>query len=162
MSENHQRDHKSLRLVTGRTADWHELAKDCVRFANARGGVILIGIEDDADEPAADQEIPAGLTDRIRKRVKELTVNVEIAVSVNVAENGGQYMELRISRSSALASTTDGRYYLRVADDCKPLVGEAIQRLLNERGMQSWEILTTLGVPQENADPAELERYPLA
>lgn len=36
---------KWLRAVTGKTADWSELAKDCVAFANALGGRLLIGIE---------------------------------------------------------------------------------------------------------------------
>ena len=38
-------DRKSLRTVAGKTADWAELAKDCVAFANALGGRLLIGIE---------------------------------------------------------------------------------------------------------------------
>jgi ATP-dependent DNA helicase RecG len=39
-------DRKSLRVIRGKTADWSELAKDCVAFANARGGRWLIGIKD--------------------------------------------------------------------------------------------------------------------
>ncbi len=31
-------DRKSLRAVTAKSADWAELAKDCVAFANAMGG----------------------------------------------------------------------------------------------------------------------------
>jgi len=37
-------DYKSLRAVTGKTANWDELAKDCVAFANATGGRLLLGI----------------------------------------------------------------------------------------------------------------------
>lgn len=44
--EGQLRDQKSLRAITGKTADWKELAKDCVAFANAIGGKLLIGIED--------------------------------------------------------------------------------------------------------------------
>jgi hypothetical protein len=32
-------DKQSLRLMTGKTADWKELCKDCVAFANASGAV---------------------------------------------------------------------------------------------------------------------------
>lgn len=35
-------DRKSLRAVSGKTADWGELVKDCVAFANATGGHLLI------------------------------------------------------------------------------------------------------------------------
>ena len=47
MEENSKFDKKSLKTVTGRTANFGELAKDCVAFANANGGVISIGIEDE-------------------------------------------------------------------------------------------------------------------
>lgn len=36
-------DRKSLRAVTGKTTDWAEIAKDCVAFANASGGRLLLG-----------------------------------------------------------------------------------------------------------------------
>ncbi|MFI8607527.1 helix-turn-helix domain-containing protein [Pseudomonas sp. NPDC077649] len=52
-------DRKSLRSVTGKTADWPELAKDCVAFANALGGRLLIGIVDGDVLPPAEQRVPA-------------------------------------------------------------------------------------------------------
>ena len=51
MEENSLYDKKSLREITGKSADWNEVAKDCVAFSNAQGGVIDYGIEDDADAP---------------------------------------------------------------------------------------------------------------
>lgn len=48
MEENKQFDKKSLRYVIGKTADFGELAKDCVAFANTNGGFLAIGIEDDS------------------------------------------------------------------------------------------------------------------
>jgi hypothetical protein len=77
--ESQHLDRKSLRKVTGSTADFGEFARDCVCFANGAGGTLLIGIEDDADAPSATQRIDPGLLDRIRKRVGELTVNVQVA-----------------------------------------------------------------------------------
>ena len=71
--ESQHLDRKSLRQVTGATADFGELAQDCVCFANAAGGTLLIGIEDDADVPPASQRVEPALLDRIRKRVGELT-----------------------------------------------------------------------------------------
>ncbi len=159
-SENQNTDFKSLRLFTRNNPDWDELAKDCVCFANAQGGVVLIGIEDGEQEPPANQRIPAGLLDRIRRRISELTVNVAITVQPHQSEiTGGDYLAVSISRSVSPASTTMGRYYLRVGDACKPLVGEEIQRLLNERNAQPWETLTTLAVPAENTDPTLLAAF---
>ena len=149
-------EYKSLRMFTVRNPDWNELAKDCVCFANARGGAIKIGIEDGATGPPEGQTIPPALPEKIRRRMGELTVNVTVAPTIQTTAAGAEYIELRVSRSHAAASTTDGRYYLRVADECKPLVGDDILRLLNERSAQPWETLTSLHIPREQADPAKL------
>lgn len=140
--EGHVRDQMSLGTVTGGDAAFRELAKDCVCFANAQGGQIAIGIQDSEAEPPAGLTVSTELLDRVRKRIGELTVNVSAAVERMEPSNGGQFILVTISRSLQPASTTDGRYFLRVSDDCKPLVGADIQRLLDERNAQPWESLT--------------------
>ena len=57
MYENKNIDKKSIRFLQGRNIDWTELAKDCVSFANAQGGFILIGIEDREKLPPENQKI---------------------------------------------------------------------------------------------------------
>ncbi len=158
-AENQYTDMKSLRVITGKNAGWPELAKDCVCFANARGGKILIGIEDGKDEPPVNQTLPAGLAEKIMKRIGELTVNVILSLHTHVSDNGGEYLELLVARSTAPASTTDGRFYLRIADDCKPLIGNDIQRLLDERNARPWETLTNLKVDQKQVDPEKLDLF---
>jgi len=74
--EDQHTDRKSLRTISGKTADWDEMAKDCVCFANSEGGRLLIGFEDGETEPPIGQQVPSGLIDRLRKRIGELTVNV--------------------------------------------------------------------------------------
>jgi ATP-dependent DNA helicase RecG len=71
-SESQNVDRKSLRKVSGSTANFPELAQDCVCFANGAGGTLLVGIEDEADAPPPGQRIDPSLLDRIRKRVGEL------------------------------------------------------------------------------------------
>lgn len=51
MKESSKLDKKSLKKVTGKTADWKEIAKDCVCLANYRGGILYIGIEDNCILP---------------------------------------------------------------------------------------------------------------
>lgn len=72
--EGQLRDQKSLRAVIGKTADWAELVKDCIAFANASGGQWLLGIEDGQAEPPAGQRIPADLPDTLRRKLAERTV----------------------------------------------------------------------------------------
>lgn len=149
-------DRKSLRSVTGKTADWSELAKDCVAFANALGGRLLIGIEDGEVLPPAEQRVPSTLPDTLRRRLGELTVNVSVRPEVRVAENGGEFIELMVDRSASVASTTEGRYFLRVADSSKPVIGNEVIRLASERSALPWETLTSQEVPRIQADPTKL------
>ena len=151
-------DQKSLRAVTGKTADWSEIAKDCIAFANATGGRLLLGIEDGQSEPPADQRIPSDLPDTLRRKLAERTVNVTVLPDVTTSSNGGQYVELRIPRSVAVASTTDGRYFLRVADQSKPVTGDDVMRLASERSALPWETQTTLHVPRAEMDDAQRDK----
>lgn len=156
--EDQHTDLKSLRTVTGRTADWDALAKDCVCFANGAGGRLLIGIEDGEASPPAGQTVPPELLDRLRKRIGELTVNVQALPALRRAANGGEFIELLIDRSPNVASTRDGRYFLRVGDTCQPVVGDDVLRLANERPGRPWEAMDS-GVPRSAADPHKLAAF---
>lgn len=149
-------DQKSLRSVIGKSADWNELVKDCIAFANATGGRLLLGIEDGQDTPPAGQQIPADLPDTIRRKIAERCVNVAVLPDVITAANGGQYINLAIPRAIAVASTTDGRYFLRVADQSKPVTGDDVLRLAAERAALPWETQTTLQVPRSATAPNKL------
>ena len=131
-------DKKSLRAVLGRSANWSELAKDCIAFANSLGGTLLIGIEDGQDNPPPDQTIPPDLPDTIRRKLAECTINVTVLPAVRTAANGGQFIALDIPRAMSVASSTDGRYFLRVADQSKPVTGDDVLRLASERAALPW------------------------
>lgn len=157
-NEDQHTDCKSLRLITGKSADWDALARDCVCFANGAGGRLLIGIEDGAAEPPPGQVVPSDLPERLRKRIGELTVNVQVLPRLGRAANGGDVIELEIARSINVASTKDGRYYLRVADTCVPVLGDDVLRLASERPGRSWEVMDS-GVPRTSVDPDAFERF---
>ena len=153
--ENQQVERKSLRKVTGATADWNDLAKAGVGFANSSGGKILVGIEDGQVMPPAGQQIPSDLPERIRRRIGELTVNVQALPQVVRAANGGEYVEVAVERSPGVASTSDGRFFMRIGDTCMPVVGDDIMRLANERPGQSWEAMESR-VSAAGADSGKL------
>ena len=161
-TESHHFDRKSLRKITGRTADFNSVAADCVCFANASGGDLQIGIEDGVGLPPAEQRVDAALLDTLRKRIGELTVNVQVAPEIVTADNGGQYIQLRIARSTGIASTSDGRYYLRIGDTCQPVVGDDVLQLLNDRPAVPWETMTSLAVPVADADPGQVHTLLIA
>lgn len=157
-AEGQHTDCKSLRKVIGKSADWDSLACSCVCFANGSGGRLLIGIEDGATAPPPDQIVPPELLDRVRKRVGELTVNVQTLPTLRRADNGGEYIELEVARSASVASTTDGRYFLRLADTCQPLIGADVLRLASERPGYAWEGMATT-VPSLAADGVMRARF---
>lgn len=159
MTEGQRFDRKSLRVVTGRSASFVQLAQDCVCFANGAGGQMAIGIEDGDQHPPTDQRIDPDLLDRIRKRIGELTVNVQVLPEIRQDQNGGQFVLLTVPRSLGVASTSDGRYFLRVGDDCRPIVGDDVLRLANERPAMPWEMMTTLGIGRESVDPGKLATF---
>jgi ATP-dependent DNA helicase RecG len=156
MDENQYLDRKSLRVISRDHGDFPELARDCVCFAYSAGGQLVIGVEDDATEPPPGQRIDKGQLERIRKRIGELTVNVEAHPELHRHPNGGDYILLTVSRSLGVASTTDRRYFLRIGDECHPIVGDDVLRLANERPTTPWETLTTLAAPRSATDPVKL------
>ena len=160
MKENSHLDKKSLALITGKAANWKELAKDCVCFANGMGGKIIIGIEDDADLPIENQKVTNQHLDGILKRIPALTLNVGVIPKKQIAENGGEYIELTVLRSvQSIASTTDGRYYMRVSDECKPVLPDELARLAAEKNTFIWEEKVVKKIPISNCDKKKLKQF---
>ncbi len=151
-------DRKSLRAISGRTANWDEIAKDCIAFANATGGRLQVGIENDQSQPPTGQQIPPELPDTLRRRISEKTVNVVVLVDIVTTPSGGQYLDLVIPRSVAVASTTDGRYFIRVADQSKPVTGDDVMRLASERSAVPWESQITLKISRNDVDITKQNR----
>ena len=121
----------------------------------ATGGRLLIGIEDGEELPPALQHVPADLPDLLRRRLAELTVNVSARPVLVRADNGGEFIELTVDRSTSVASMTDGRYFLRVGDSSKPVVGDDVMRLGQRARRSALETLTTLKVPRARFDTAK-------
>lgn len=160
MIENQQMDKKSLRLFMKKNPDWKELAKDCVCFANAFGGRILIGIEDDATLPPEGQTVTELLPNEIHRQVLNRTVNVSITPTIQVAENGANFVEVVVHRSAAtIAATTDGKYYIRTGEDCKPVPPDEMHRLLTDKGAFVWELQTYQKVAQTDYDVEKLQQF---
>lgn len=139
MKENSLYDKKSLREITGKSANWNEVAKDCVAFSNAQGGMIDYGIEDDADAPPADQKVSEDIAINLENKISGKTLNVSAHAEILTHDNGGQYIRLHIARGTSSASTTSGKYFIRVSDNSVPLTGDDITRLSAEKGYYRWE-----------------------
>lgn len=157
MEENKNIDKKSLKFLKGKNTDWDELAKDCVSFANAQGGFIYIGIEDKDTLPPEKQKIAdRNQPDIIQKNISQRTINVSIAVTIETAENKAEFLKVQIFRNAqTIASTTDGKYYVRVHDECKPIPPDEMARLAADRNAFVWEEQITKKVPASQYDESK-------
>lgn len=88
----------------------------------------------------------------IRKRIPQLTVNTTITVGKTAAPNLGESIELRVLRTPGIASTSDGRYFIRIADQTKRLLPDELQRLMNDKNAYVWESHCAQQTPRHRAD----------
>lgn len=150
---------KSLRHITKDNPAWTSIAADCVAFAMGPGGEYVIGIEDGESEPPPGQKVGADQAEQVRRRISQLTVNVNLSVEVATARNGGQYLRLAIPRSLNVPSTTNGHYYYRDGDETKPVTGDDILRVAADRVNFGWESLAFPGVREKDLDPEKVKTF---
>ncbi len=159
MKENQFIEKKKIDVVVGKTANWKELAKDSVCFANSRGGTIYVGIANDSTLPPSDQKIDTDLPFKIKKKIAEHSVNVGLDATIKIAENGGEYIELNVLFSaSTIAATTDGKYYYRSDDTCVPLLPDELSRLFTDKPSFIWETRKTK-VPVSETDSLKFQKF---
>ncbi|MBZ0243333.1 MAG: putative DNA binding domain-containing protein, partial [Bacteroidales bacterium] len=160
MIEDKDTDYKSLRKVTGKTADLKKLAENCVCFANAQGGRIIIGIEDEGSAPPPSQSVNIEDVNKLVKTLRSLTDGVGIAnPEILEHDSGGQYFELRIMPSTRIiATTTSGKVFIRVSDNCYPVGNEELTDLAAEKTAFQWEIVSPQKIDIIEADKEQIDK----
>jgi ATP-dependent DNA helicase RecG len=157
MSESHVYEKKSLRKAFGKTADLDDLAKTCVCFANAKGG-LHIGIEDKEELPPPAQRIEQTDANQLLRSLTDRALNVGLAApKIVAAANGGQYIEFWIHPSvHSIATTSDGRTYMRLGEQCRPVGGNDMLRLASEKSGFQWELHNWQKIPADQLDSDEI------
>ena len=160
MNENDNYEKKSLELLTKKNPDWNKLVKEAIAFANAQGGIIEIGIENDATLPPKDQKIPNTLINKIRTTIESNSINLSIYLSLETASNNGEYIKITVNKNrSTIASTTKGQFYMRHGEDCKPILPDELSILMNDKSSFVWELKQYLKIHKTNCDPQKLQRF---
>ncbi len=141
-------EYKSLQKIRTGDKGFRDLAVTCVALANAQGGTIAIGVEDKSKLPPMGQIIDQKEANEATTKLRSLCFNVSLSSSVVLTHaNGAQYFIVTISPSlKSIASTSDGKFYLRVMDKCEPVRNEDIHRLANEKEAFQWELVCTKSV----------------
>jgi len=143
MDEKQTTELKSIQKIRTGDKGFKELAVTCVSFANAQGGQIYVGWNDKTKLPPTDQKIfNEEVNDAITK-LRSLCFNVSLSASeILTHENGGKYFIIKIFNSlKSIATTSDGKIYIRVADKCEPIRSEDIHRMANEKQTYQWELV---------------------
>lgn len=159
--EDSQIDYKSLKKVTGKTADFSSLAETCVAFANAQGGDVVIGIEDKEAAPDKSQRISIDVMNKTVARLRDLTdavgiVNPEIVTH----QNGGQYFKFSIFPTTrTIATTSSGKVFVRITDNSVPVSGEELTNLAAEKNAFQWELVSVGKVTLQQADINEVTYF---
>ncbi len=140
MTENSLYDKKSLLTIASKKIDWNEIVKDVVAFSNAEGGILEFGIEDGMETPDCLQRIQDSLMTMLVNNINGKTNGVQISAEKKKYDNGGETILLFIRRSVVMATTSDGKVFMRNGDNSEPITGEDLHRLSEEKGCYSWEL----------------------
>lgn len=159
--EDSQIEYKSLRKANGPNADLDDLAATCVCFANAQGGLLVIGVENETKEPPSKQRIPDGLASKVVNQLRSRTDSVGITnAEVKTHMNGGQYLQLRVLPSgNTIATTSNGRVLIRIEDQCHSVTGTELTRLASEKNAFQWELVQVRSAPLAQVPASTIRRF---
>jgi len=114
-----------------------QLAETLVAFANAEGGVVLVGVEDDGMvtgfSPTTDN------LDRLLNAARNTCHPSVEATLIPVEIDGATVVAMKIDRSSRLHIHADGRVLLRVGSQDKRLLGDDILKVASAKSEVSCE-----------------------
>lgn len=144
LTENYKLDYKSLKKIEN-DKGIKDLALSCVAFANSEGGELYIGIEDNTKRPLPNQRISQETLNDALKRIKSNCYNVAFHSSeILKDEDGNEFFVITVLPSvKSFASTADGKFYIRVGDQCVPMRNEDFQRVAYEKQSFLWELVKT-------------------
>jgi ATP-dependent DNA helicase RecG len=140
-------DYKSLKKVVDtagklKSEGLRDLAVTSVAFANVHGGKIVIGIEDKDKQPPLKQNISVRTANDTVTRLKSLCFNVGFQLGdIESHANGSQFFTITVYPTlKSVATTADGKIYIRIGDQSQPARSEDIVRLASEKDAFQWEL----------------------
>jgi ATP-dependent DNA helicase RecG len=141
-SESITTEYKSIKKLTAGDSGFRDLAITCVCLANTQGGKIIFGIEDIDKKPPLYQQVSDEQMNTTISRLRSLCFNVGLVLNVKeVHENGSEYFSITVQPTlKGLATTSDGKVFIRVGDQCQAARGEEILRIAAEKDSFQWEL----------------------
>lgn len=151
-SENQTIEYKSLQKIRTGDKGFKELSTTCVALANSQGGMIYVGYDDKKKHTLPCQVIDCQEVNNAVTKLRSLCFNVALSASeVLTDETDSQYFIVTVFPSmKSIASTSDGKFYLRIADKCEPVRSEDMLRLSETKGCFQWEITPSRSLIEES------------
>lgn len=151
-------DRKSSRIAA------KDLARAIVAFANAEGGLVVIGLHDSAVE---DVTAHVGRQNAWRQAAIDFVeppAHVEARLLACVTDEGGpaQLMVLSVESSETVHQTTAGECYLRVGDESRKLGFHQRMELEFDKGQSQYDGRTLRDVHVDDLDAGALAAYRVA
>jgi len=149
-------DRKSARI------DRRDLANHFVAFANADGGFIAIGIENDgAITGIEDYETKVNpfLQAAFDLCVPPVTIFHKFVDCKNFRGKADRILLIEVLQSGKLHANAKDEVYLRIGDQSRRLTFDERMQLGYDRGEASWENVLAPEVPLDALDMEVLERY---
>lgn len=116
-------------------SNWHEdYLKWICGFANAQGGVIFVGKDDDGE--VSGLEDYKRLMDDIPNKVRNA---MGIAVDVNLHEEASKYFIEIVVHPYSVPISLRGRYYYRSGSTKQELVGNSLNEFLLKKSGKTWD-----------------------
>ena len=134
---------------------WHDdYLKWVCGFANAQGGVIFIGKDDNGKVVGISDY--KKLMDEIPNKVKDL---MGILVDVNLHDEKGLYFLEIITQPYAVPISLRGRYYYRSGSTKQELIGAALTDYLLRKSGKTWDEVSEPTATLDDIDDASLKSY---
>ncbi|PKP48618.1 MAG: hypothetical protein CVT92_15960 [Bacteroidetes bacterium HGW-Bacteroidetes-1] len=161
MVEDNTKEFKSLRKAIGKQADLKSLAETCVAFANAQGGELIIGIENESGVPPPNQTINIQDINDVVKKLRSLTDGVGLVnPEILNHESGGELAVIKILPSTrTIATTSSGKVLIRISDNCYPVGSEELTDLAADKSAFQWEIIATQKIHFNQIDSQNIELF---
>lgn len=160
-TENSITEYKSLLKIAKGDNGLIDLARTCVCLANSQGGLIYIGFDDKTKLPPVNQKIAQEQINNTITRLRSLCFNTAITSSeIQNHNNGGQFFILNVLPSTkSISTTSDGKIFIRVGDECHPVRSEDISHLVAEKDSFQWELVTSKNIKISDVNPSEVSSF---
>lgn len=135
---------------------WADLAEAAVCFANASGGMIVVGVADSPGGPGAFVGCDLD-AETLRQRIYQLTTPGLLVQVDQLTFSGVRLLSVVVPQGLEVFATVRGHTYHRVNDQCVPMRPAEISRLADERRGVDWSAASS-GRGVDEVDPLALRQ----